>query len=251
MLFYSWNINGFNTCDRFGGLTNIIQASPDIICLQEVKVSDSDVLNTLYTFQYEQYYNFSSNKGHNGVYIYSKKRAVDEIVDIGFPRFDSEGRFLCLIFEDCILINVYMPHGGRDKKELTYKIEAYHYLVDFLSKIHDKKVIVTGDFNIAYSELEVERYQNNKNNIMFTIEEREIFEKLLDIGYVDIFRKLNPGKRSYTWWPYAFRARERNVGWRIDYCIVSMPLVEQVKNIEILKDILGSDHCPIKIELDL
>lgn len=251
MMIYSWNINGFNTCDKSEGFTHVLQSNPDIICLQEVKVSDPTVLNTFYTFQYEQYYNFSSRKGHNGVYIYSKRKATDEIAGIGMPRFDADGRFLCLEFDGFYLVNVYMPHGGRDQKELPYKLEAYRRLEDFLSRIHDKKVIVVGDFNIARGELDVERYQHNKKNIMFTADERAMFERLLDIGYIDAFREFHSEIREYTWWPYAFRARARNIGWRIDYCLVSPSLFNAVKYVEIDSSILGSDHCPIKIELDL
>lgn len=251
MLIYSWNINGYNTCDKFSGMTGIIREEPEIICLQEVKVSDPDVLNTIYTYQYEQYYRLSSNKGHNGVYIYSKEKAKNQITEIGLPRFDADGRFLCLEFADLYLINVYMPHGGRDKSELPYKLEAYRCLQNFLAKICEKKVIVVGDFNIACSELDAERYRNNRDNIMFTAQERDAFKKILELGYVDVFRVTYPKLRAYTWWPYAFNARERNVGWRIDYCLVSLPLVHQVSSIAIEKEIQGSDHCPIKVKINL
>lgn len=251
MLIYSWNINGFNTCDKYGGFSEIVQEAPDIICLQEVKVGNPDMLNTLFTYQYEHYHSFSNQKGHNGVYIYSKKKAVNVITEIGLPRFDTDGRFLCLEFEDYCLINIYMPHGGRDKKELPYKMEAYHYLQDFLFKMRNKDVIVMGDFNIAYSALEVERHHSNQMNTMFTQEEREAFEELLNIGYLDVFRILHPNQRAYTWWPYAYHARERNIGWRIDYFLVSCSLQMRIKNTEISKNVLGSDHCPIKMEIDL
>lgn len=249
MLIYSWNINGFNTCDRSEGFSHMLQMEPDIICLQEVKVSEPDVLNTFYTFKYEQYYNFSSHKGHNGVFIYSKLKTLNEIAEIGMPRFDRDGRFLCLEFEDFYLVNVYMPHGRRDQGELPYKLEAYRHLENFLSGLRDKKVLVVGDFNVARSELDVERYRSNQKNVMLTTQERAAFESFLELGYKDVFRELHPGLRAYTWWPYAFNARERNVGWRIDYCLVSPPLFDMVKCIEIVHNILGSDHCPIKIEL--
>ena len=251
MLIYSWNINGFNTCDKYGGFGKILLENPDILCLQEVKVGDPTMLNTLSTYQYKQYYSFSAHKGHNGVYIYSRKKAANVITEIGLPRFDIDGRFLCLEFEDCYLINVYMPHGGRNQEELPYKMEAYRFLQEFLFKIRNKNVVVMGDFNVAYSPLEVERYRSNQKNTMFTMEERETFKKLLDIGYFDVFRILHPGQRAYTWWPYAYHARERNIGWRIDYFLVSNSLRTRIENIEISKNILGSDHCPIKMKIDL
>lgn len=251
MLIYSWNINGFNTCDKYGGLSGILRESPDILCLQEVKVSDPDVLNTLYTYQYEQYYSFSAHRGHNGVYIYSRRKAARVVTEIGLPRFDKDGRFVCLEFADCCLINVYMPHGGRDQAELPYKLEAYRRLREFLFEIRDKNVVVAGDFNIARSPLEAERHRSNQKNTMFTPQERETFEALLDTGYLDAFRVLHPERRAYTWWPYAYQARERDIGWRIDYFLVSASLMAKVKTVEISKDILGSDHCPIRMEIDL
>lgn len=251
MIICSWNVNGFNTCDKFGGFTEILKMHPDIICLQEVKVSDSNILNTFWTFQYEQYYNFSSKKGHNGVYIYSKNKPINIIEKIGLPRFDTDGRFLCLEFDAFYMVNVYMPHGGRDKRDLAYKMDAYKFLKDFLSKFCDKKIIIAGDFNIAYSELEVERYRTNQDNIMFTLEERNSFKELLKAGYVDAFRELNPLLKAYTWWPYAFNSRERNIGWRLDYYLISLSLINKVRSVEIMKNILGSDHCPVKMLLDL
>lgn len=251
MIIYSWNINGYRTCDRYGGLSKILEKQPDIICLQEVKIGDPAYLNNLFTFSYEHYFNFSFEKGHNGVYVYSKRRAVNCHKEINFDRFDQEGRFLCLEFGDYILINIYMPHGGRDKRNLQYKIESYYHLIDFLRSLKDEKVILIGDFNIAHCELDVERYKNNESNIMFTTQEREIFTSLLDLGYIDAYRYKNQNLRQYTWWPYAFDARDRNIGWRIDYCLVSQNCIGNIEEVEIVKEILGSDHCPICVQLAL
>ncbi len=251
MTIYSWNINGYQTCDKYGGFSQILEMQPDIICLQEVKIGNPTYLNNLFTFSYEQYYNFALDKGHNGVYVYSKKKALNCYNRIKFDRFDQEGRFLCLEFGDYILINVYMPHGGRDKKNLQYKIDSYYHLIDFLETLKDEKVILVGDFNIAHSDLDVERYKNNENNIMFTTQEREIFTRLLDLGYIDAYRHKNQKQRQYTWWPYAFDARNRNVGWRIDYCLVSRNCIDIIEEVKIVKEILGSDHCPIRVQLTL
>lgn len=249
MTIYSWNINGYQTCDKYGGFSQIIGEQPDIVCLQEVKISNPIVMNTIYTFSYEQYYNFSVNKGHNGVYIYTKDKALSCCKEIGFQYFDQEGRFLCLEFSEYYLINVYMPHGGRDKGNLTYKIEAYDYLIKFLKSLEGKRVIIVGDFNIACSELDVERYKNNKNNTMFTEQERKVFNELLNLGYIDVYRQRNQQLRQYTWWPYAYDARNRDVGWRIDYCLATPDIAENIKTVEILKDVLGSDHCPLRIRI--
>lgn len=249
MKIVSWNINGYNTVDRYGGFSQILKEKPSFICLQEVKVSDPEQLYTIFTSEYEHYYNFSSNKGHNGVYIYAGKSANRMITEIGMDRFDSEGRFLCLEYEDYYIVNVYMPHGGRDKQNLFYKLESYRYLIDFLSKIKKQKVFVMGDFNIASEDIDVERYKENRKNIMFTKEERDVFGRLLQSGYKDAYRLIYPNKREYSWWPYAYNARERNVGWRIDYFLITQKLEDDVEEVTIRTDIAGSDHCPLQLHV--
>ena len=251
MVVYSWNINGYHTCNKYGGLSKIIEEQPDFICLQEVKIGEPSCLNNLFTFSYEHYYNFSSDKGHNGVYIYSKYKAINCCKNIGFSRFDKEGRFICLEFNRYFLINVYMPHGGRDKTNLEYKLEAYYRIIEYLKLLEKKEIIIVGDFNVAYSELDVERYKNNANNIMFTKQERDLFFELLKLGYIDVFRQKKPLAREYTWWPYAFDARERNVGWRIDYCLTTPDIFNKIEKMEILNEILGSDHCPIRVQIKM
>jgi len=246
---YSWNINGYNTCNKYGSFSALLEKQPDIICLQEVKVSDPESLYSFFTISYEHYYNFSINKGHNGVYIFSGQRPIRCIRALGMDKFDMDGRFLCLEYKDFYLVNVYMPHGGRDKANLPYKLEAYCYLEKFMSELAEKNVIIVGDFNIALSDLDVENYRQNKNSIMFTKEERAAFSRLLQCGYRDIFRDSFPDIRKYTWWPYAYDARNRGVGWRIDYCLVSEGLAGKVKKIQILNELMGSDHCPVEVEI--
>lgn len=252
MKLYSWNINGYNTCNHFGGVDNILKDDPDIICFQEVKVANPDELNSIFTLDYEKYYNFSSNKGHNGVFVYSKEIPENVIYKIGYDRFDADGRGICLEYKQFILLNLYMPHGGRDKKNLDYKLNAYSWLHQFVNCLSEKgkPLLLVGDFNIAYTELDLERSKNNYNNIMFTEEERKVFAKLLSNNFVDLYRQLHPKDKEYTWWPYAFKARERNVGWRIDYMLAS----EEgfcAKEITLCSEILGSDHCPVKLIFDI
>ena len=249
MKLYSWNINGYNTCNRYGGFDTILQDEPDIICFQEVKVSDPEVLNSIFTLNYNKYYNFSERKGHNGVFVYSKELPEEITYGIGYDRFDKDGRIVCLEYNKFILINLYMPHGGRDKCELSYKLNAYSYLFSFLNRLYIKKkpLLLAGDFNIAHTELDLERSKNNQNNIMFTIEERNCFSKLLSYNLSDVYRELHPDEKRYTWWPYAFQARERNIGWRIDYLLVSKNRFS-INDIELCYSVLGSDHCPIKME---
>lgn len=251
LTFYSWNINGYQTCDYYGGFSEIISTNPEFICLQEVKISNPNNLMNLFTMSYENYYNFSERKGHNGVYIYSKNVAVNFYKTLGIEPFDKEGRFICLEFDKFFLLNIYMPHGGRDKRNLEYKIQAYYSLVKYLAFLKKENVIILGDFNVARSDLDVERYKQNREHIMFTEAEKNVFQKIFDMGYVDVFREKNLQSREYTWWPYAFDAREKNIGWRIDYCIMTRGLLKQVANICHCKNILGSDHCPICVDISI
>lgn len=250
MVIYSWNINGYNTCNKYGSFSRILDEEPDFICLQEVKISDPHALFDIFTLAYEHYYNFSVNKGRNGVYIFSKSKPKNCITGVGYETFDQDGRFLCLEYDNFCIINLYMPHGGRDKKNLDYKLKSYYKVLEFLSSMDNKNIIIVGDFNIAHSNLDVERYNDNKNNIMFTEEERNLLTELTNLNFIDVYRLLNPDSKEYTWWPYAYNARERNVGWRIDYCFVTHSVENEVKDIKLLKELLGSDHCPIRIEIN-
>lgn len=252
MKVYSWNINGFNTCDDYGTLSRILAEQPDIICFQEVKVSDPELLNTIFTLGYEKYYNFSEKKGHNGVYVLSKMQAKGMRNNVGLERFDRDGRCICLEYSDFSLVNLYMPHGGRDKKELRYKLDSYDAIYRIVedSIKTNKPMVIVGDFNIAHTELDVERYKNNYDNIMFSAEERLAFSELLSLGLHDLYREKNTNARGYTWWPYAYSARKRNIGWRIDY-ILSTIGGTRVKEIDLHKEWLGSDHCPLSVEIDI
>jgi exodeoxyribonuclease-3 len=168
---------------------------------------------------------------------------------MGFKRFDNEGRFLELKFANFTLINIYLPHGGRDKSKLAYKLECYRRLFRYLKKIRYLKIILIGDFNIAHQEIDLERHKHNNDNIMFTPKEREQISKIISLSFIDSFRKFNEKNGNYTWWPYAFNARARNVGWRIDYAFISKKLYHKLKKAKIYKDVFGSDHCPIGVEL--
>lgn len=167
--------------------------------------------------------------------------------ELGLDRFDSEGRILQLEFPELVLINVYMPHGGRRKENMDYKLEAYSRLLQKLGKIKEKNVILIGDFNIAHTESDLARPKDNKNNTMFTPEERKQVDNLMEIGFVDTFRKFNNDNGHYTWWPYFANARARNLGWRLDYVFASMSMDKSLKDAFIFPEVMGSDHCPVGI----
>ena len=181
--------------------------------------------------------------------IYTKQKLKKAEYRLGLKRFDEEGRIIVLTHMDFSLISVYLPHGGRSKENLGYKLEVYKFLVNYLKKLKDKKVIIIGDFNVAHQEIDLTRPKQNKDNIMFTPEERAQLDKIVNLGFADTFRMFHQEGEYYTWWPYFANARARNLGWRIDYCFTSKSLAPKVKKAFILPDVFGSDHCPIGLEI--
>ena len=250
MRIISWNVNGLRANYKKGFLNWFNQSKADIVCLQEVRATEEQLPFELTKPKgYFVFFNPATKLGYSGTAIYTKTKPLKVIRKIGYTRFDQEGRFLRLDFADFILINVYIPHGGRLKEKLGYKLEVYSNLFNYLSKLKNKKVIILGDFNIAHEEIDLARPKDNKNNIMFTIEERQEIDKILKLGFVDSFRKFNKETGHYTWWPYLANCRARNIGWRIDYIFVSKKLSTGLKNAFILDKITGSDHCPVGVEL--
>lgn len=226
------------------------KAKADIVCLQEIKASPEQLDESLLNHsQYYSYFNAASKKGYSGVAVFTKERPLKVQYKLGFERFDSEGRIIRLDFQKFILVNPYLPHGGRQKENLGYKLMVYKKLFDYLAKLKNKNVILIGDFNVAHHEIDLARPKQNQNNIMFTPAERKKIDNLLEQGFIDTFREFHKEGGNYTWWPYMANARERNLGWRIDYIFVSKNLDPKVKRAFILSKVKGSDHCPIGIEL--
>ena len=247
---YSWNITGLRSVHRNGFLDWLKAAKPDIVCLQEIKIQEDQIPEEITTIKgYEQYYNTGVRKGYAGVAVYTKVKPNSVVTMLGMERFDREGRFLRLDYDDFILIALYIPQGGRDKRDMEYKIEVYDLLLKYLSKIKGKNVIVIGDLNIAHTELDLARPKQNVKNTMFTPEEREQLNRLEKLGFIDTFRMFNKEGGNYSWWPYFANARERNLGWRIDYVFVSRSLVKNIKKAFIVPGARGSDHCPIGVEI--
>lgn len=248
MKIISWNVNGIRSVFKKGFWDWFEKENADIVCLQEIKINKEQLLPDFVNRKgYHLYTNTALKKGYSGVLIYTKPKPVSIKVNLNLTRFDEEGRFIELKYPDFTLINIYIPHGGREKQNFDYKLEVYR---NFLKKIKrsSKKTIVVGDFNIAHAEIDLERPRQNKNNIMFTAIERKQISSFVNLGFVDTFRRLYGNKKgNYTWWPYMRNARQRNLGWRIDYCFVSKDLVSKVKNAFILPEVMGSDHCPTGI----
>lgn len=252
MKIISWNVNGLRSVYKKGFAEWLNSANADIICLQEIKIQEEQLPSDLpQNKNYCSYFNFAAKKGYSGVAVFVKAKPLKVENKLGLKRFDSEGRFLRLEYPGFILVNLYMPHGGRQKENLSYKLEVYRYLLRRLKKIRDKKVILVGDFNIAHKEIDLARPKQNQNNIMFTSEERKQIDKIIELGFTDTFRKFNQREGFYTWWPYFANARARNLGWRIDYVFTSDRITPKIKEAFILGKVKGSDHCPIGVKIKI
>ncbi len=253
MKIISWNVNGIRSVFKTTFQEWLKENDADIVCLQEVKAEHTELTEEFTQIDgYYAYFNSSSiRKGHAGVAVYTKIKPLLVETKLGIERFDDEGRCLKLTFKDFILFNFYIPNGGRDKHDIPYKLEVYQKLFPIFESVADKNVILTGDFNIAHTELDVFHAKQNTDNTMFTPIEREQITKLISLGYADTFRYKYPEKKAYTWWSYAYNARSNDIGWRIDYFFVTKSLLPLVQDAFTQKETLGSDHGPYGIMLDL
>ncbi len=258
MRIISWNVNGLRSVVRKGFLDWVRKENPEIICLQEIKIQESEIpFDLIYLDNYHAYFNTSIRKGHAGVLVYSKDEAQKVKKTLGFNIFDREGRFLELTFPDFSLINVYIPHGARDKSKIPYKLDVYKKLTEKLEadiskqSENGRRTVLVGDFNVAHTEFDLARSKDNITNTMFTFPERIQIDKIIKLGYIDTFREFSKEGSNYSWWPYYRGARARNLGWRIDYIFISDNMKLNLKNAFILKDVMGSDHCPVGIEIDI
>lgn len=250
MKIISWNINGIRAVYRKNFFKWMAKTNPDILCLQEIKAQKEQIPEELIKPRgYYSYFNFAERKGYSGIAVYSKKKPLKVEYKLGLKRFDKEGRILKIEYRDFILINIYIPYGSHDKSNLPYKLKVYNFLINYLKKNKDKNIILIGDFNIAHKEIDLARPKDNKNNIMFTPEERRQIDRIIELGFIDTFRKFNKKGENYTWWPYRFNAKERNLGWRLDYVFVSKTIISKIKKGFILNKVICSDHCPTGIEI--
>ncbi|MEF8847241.1 MAG: exodeoxyribonuclease III [Candidatus Paceibacterota bacterium] len=253
----TFNVNGIRSAYEKGLLKWVEEENPDFLCLQETKAKPKQLSadlrmesNLFEEKDYFTYFNSAEKPGYSGVAIYSLKKAQSINKQLGYERLDKEGRFLSVEYENFKLATVYLPHGGRDKENLDYKLEAYETLLEYL-KNEEKDLILCGDFNVARDERDLERAKENKNNIMFTKKEREQLKQLLGLGFYDTFREQHEDSGHYSWFPYAHNAKERNLGWRLDYIFVSEALNSNLEETEILKEINMSDHCPVVARLNI
>ncbi|HHW21404.1 MAG TPA: exodeoxyribonuclease III [Clostridiaceae bacterium] len=246
----SWNVNGLRAVLGKGFLDFFDSRKPDVLCLQETKLSEGQL--DLELEGYESYFNYAEKKGYSGTAVYSNIKPLNVFYGIGMEKHDHEGRVITLEFSGCHLVNVYTPNSQRELERLSYRMEwedAFREYLVSLDKI--KPVIVCGDLNVAHKEIDLKNPDSNRRNAGFTDEERYKFQQLLDSGFIDTFRYFYPDRTgAYTWWSYLFKARERNAGWRIDYFCVSKALKEMIKDSIIHADVMGSDHCPVELLID-
>jgi exodeoxyribonuclease III len=252
MKIYSWNVNGLRAILKKGFLQWIQEESPDILCIQETKLQENQLEDNIKNIEgYYSYFSFAEKKGYSGVATFTKEKPIDVKYGMGIERFDSEGRIVTTEFEGFTLLNIYFPNGQMNEERLSYKMEFYDALLEYCNSLvsEGKKLIICGDYNTAHTEMDIKNAKGNEKTSGFLQIERAWLDKLIANGYTDTFRHINPEEVKYSWWSYMFKSRERNVGWRIDYHFVSNNLLPYVKDAEILNEIVGSDHCPVVVEL--
>ena len=249
MKLISWNVNGLRAIYKKDFESIFKEFDADIFCLQETKMQEGQL--EVNFDGYEMYFNYAERKGYSGTAIFTKAKPKNVTYGIGIEEHDKEGRVITLEFKDFFLVNCYTPNSGRELARLDYRMDwedAFRNYLKELDKI--KPVILCGDLNVAHKEIDLKNPKINRKNAGFTDEERNKMTKLLDNGFTDTFRKIYPDKENaYTWWSYMGHAREKNVGWRIDYFIVSDRFAESIKEVYIFPEIMGSDHCPVGLEI--
>ena len=250
MKLISWNVNGLRACMNKGFEDFLRASEADAFCLQETKMQREQAD---FVFDgYEEYWNSAEKKGYSGTAIFSKNAPLNVTYGIGIEEHDKEGRVITAEYENFYLVTVYTPNSQRELARLDYRMVWEDVFRDYLLKLDEKKpVIVCGDLNVAAEEIDLKNPKTNRKNAGFTDEERAKFRELKAAGFIDTFRHLHPEEVKYSWWSYMFKAREKNAGWRIDYFVVSERIADKVKAAEIHTEILGSDHCPVSIEIDL
>ncbi len=255
MKLISWNVNGLRAVVTKGFKNFFDQVDADIFCLQETKLQKEQVDDNIKSIfkEYNEYWNCAEKKGYSGTAVFSRQKPINVTYGIGIEEHDKEGRVITLEFDKFYLVNCYTPNSKRELERLNYRMKWEDAFRNYLLKLNENKpVIMCGDLNVAHKEIDLKNPKSNRRNAGFTDEERDKMTELLDAGFTDSFRSLYPEKEGcYSWWSYMFHAREKNAGWRIDYFIVSNSINKNIKESTIYSDVMGSDHCPVGIEIEL
>lgn len=249
MKLISWNVNGIRACVQKGFLDFFKEADADIFCIQESKMQEGQL--ELELPGYHQYWNYAERKGYSGTAIFTKQEPLSVMYGMGIEEHDKEGRVITLEFEDFYFVTVYTPNSQNELARLEYRMQWETDFLIYLKKLEEKKnVIFCGDLNVAHQEIDLKNPKTNRRNAGFTDEERGKFTELLQAGFIDTFRYFYPDQEGiYSWWSYRFSARAKNAGWRIDYFIVSEGLKNRLVDAKILTEVLGSDHCPVELDI--
>ena len=248
MKLISWNVNGLRACEGKGFSDIFRQLDADFFCLQETKMQPGQL--DLQFEGYESYWNSADKKGYSGTAIFTRHKPLNVTYGIGIDEHDHEGRVITLEMPQFFLVCCYTPNSQDGLKRLDYRMTWEDAMRDYLKSLdRQKPVIYCGDLNVAHEEIDIKNPKTNRRNAGFTDEERQKFSELLSEGFIDTFRTLYPDEVTYSWWSYRFHARERNAGWRIDYFVTSQRLLEHIRDAKIHTDIMGSDHCPVELQL--
>lgn len=245
----SWNVNGLRACVKKGFLDYFNEVNADIFCIQETKLQEGQI--DLDLKDYHMYWNYAEKKGYSGTALFTKEEPISVKYGLGIEEHDTEGRVITAEFDDYYVVTVYTPNSQDKLARIDYRMAWEDVFRDYLKELEkNKPVIVCGDLNVAHKEIDLKNPKTNRKNAGFSDEEREKFSILLDSGFIDTFRYFYPElEGAYSWWSYRFNARKNNAGWRIDYFLVSNSLKDKLINAKIHSEILGSDHCPIELEI--
>ena len=251
MRLISWNVNGLRACMQKGFLDYFHESNADFFCLQETKLQEGQI--DLPLDGYYQYWNYAQKKGYSGTAVFTRHQPINVAYGMNIPEFDTEGRLITLEYPEFYLVTCYTPNAQRELARLDFRMAWEAAFTDYLCKLNmSKPVIICGDLNVAHQEIDLKNPKSNRGSAGFSDEERACFSSLLQCGFTDSFRYLYPDATGiYSWWSYMYKARQNNAGWRIDYFLVSESLNEKIMEASIHTEIMGSDHCPVGLELDL
>lgn len=251
MKLISWNVNGLRACVQKGFLDYFKEADADIFCVQETKLQEGQI--SLELEGYEQYWNYAVKKGYSGTAVFTKEKPLTVSYGIGMAEHDQEGRVITLEYEKFYFVTVYVPNSQNELARLDYRMKWEDDFLQYIKSLEKKKpVIYAGDLNVAHQEIDLKNPKTNRRNAGFTDEERQKMTNVLESGMIDTYRYFHPDETGvYSWWSYRFKAREKNAGWRIDYFIVSESLKDALVSADIHTEVMGSDHCPVELVIDL
>ncbi len=249
MKFISFNVNGLRACANKGFFDLLKAENPDFLCVQETKLQDGQM--DIFVDGYYVFLSSAEKKGYSGTLIYAKNKPISEVYGID-GKYNDEGRIITLEYEKFYLVNAYVPNSQEELKRLDFRMKFEDDMRNYLGKLAEiKPVIYCGDLNVAHEEIDIKNAKANERNAGFSIEERAKMTQLLNAGFVDSFRFMHPDEVKYSWWSYRFQARQKNIGWRLDYFIVSNDIKNKIKKADILTDVAGSDHAPIVLEIEI